>query len=183
MPNLDQLKQIITEVNPLKAKQILKMKEISELVNFLHDDEKILRITTATSKGKDYTHPGLFIATNTRCFFFYKGGLITKVIAEQFPYNKISSVGFKTGMMAADLLIDSSGASVVKLEWVDKSEVQELCEFLNSRAHSMSNQPIPVSPTDGDDIISKLERLAALKQSGALTEEEFLQAKTKLLNA
>ena len=33
-----------------------------------------------------------------------------------------------------------------------------------------------------DDLLSKLERLATLKQTGMLTEEEFSAAKAKLLD-
>jgi multidrug resistance efflux pump len=35
--------------------------------------------------------------------------------------------------------------------------------------------------TDADEAVSKLERLAALHQTGALTDEEFKVAKAKLL--
>ena len=34
---------------------------------------------------------------------------------------------------------------------------------------------------DTDDVISKLERLAKLKEQGILTEEEFLVQKAKIL--
>lgn len=43
--------------------------------------------------------------------------------------------------------------------------------YLNSKPES-----------SGDDVISKLERLAKLRDSGVLTEEEFKQQKTKILN-
>ncbi|MBS3938793.1 MAG: SHOCT domain-containing protein [Peptococcaceae bacterium] len=33
-----------------------------------------------------------------------------------------------------------------------------------------------------DDVVSKLERLAALKSQGILTDEEFLDQKRKILN-
>jgi multidrug resistance efflux pump len=39
----------------------------------------------------------------------------------------------------------------------------------------------PSNSTDADEAISKLERLAALHQTGALTDEEFKVAKEKLL--
>ncbi|MDU6539582.1 SHOCT domain-containing protein [Mixta calida] len=44
--------------------------------------------------------------------------------------------------------------------------------------------PAPAAPTapEFDDLISKLERLAQLKEKGILTEEEFLQQKQRLLN-
>lgn len=185
MPTINQIKEMIHIINPALEPLLLKMKEIPELENFLHDDEEILRITKATSHGKDYVHPGVFVATNTRCFFFYKGGLITKVTAEQFPYDKISRVSFHSGMISADLFIESSGASIVKLEYVAKNEVQELCDFLNAQARTasaQSSEPIPSTSNSADDMISQLERLASLKSIGALTDDEFSQAKAKLLS-
>ena len=42
--------------------------------------------------------------------------------------------------------------------------------------------PVPV-PEPGGDIVSRLERLAALHKAGALTDDEFAALKTKLLDA
>ena len=39
-----------------------------------------------------------------------------------------------------------------------------------------------VTSTNNDDMLNQLERLAKLKESGALTEDEFLLAKKKLLS-
>lgn len=42
-------------------------------------------------------------------------------------------------------------------------------------------QQSPVTAPAQDDVIAQIERLAALHQSGALTDEEFAAAKKKLL--
>ena len=42
--------------------------------------------------------------------------------------------------------------------------------------------PVPV-PEPGSDVVSRLERLVALKNAGELTEDEFAALKAKLLNA
>lgn len=47
----------------------------------------------------------------------------------------------------------------------------------------MNNSQTTRSTSSGDDAISKLERLAKLRDSGVLTEEEFEQQKAKILNA
>jgi hypothetical protein len=39
----------------------------------------------------------------------------------------------------------------------------------------------PAAPAGGTDLVSRLKELAALKDSGALTQEEFDAAKSKLL--
>jgi hypothetical protein len=171
MPTVDEIKDMIHNVNPTYAKGLLKMKEIPELVSFLATDEVILKITPAFLNTGSWKS-GVFVATDRRCFFLYKGGFFTKVITEQFTYDKISSVEYITDMVAVDLTIHSSGNSI-KLKTIANSEVRELCEFLNSRAHT---------PTaSSNDVISQLERLVALKTQGALNEEEFIFSKKKLL--
>lgn len=179
MPTLDQIKQTVAQVNPIQEKRLLKMKEIPELVNFLHTDEQILRITPALVKHKHDVYPGIFSATNSRCFFLYKGGLITKIITEQFPYEKISSVEYKAGVLSADLIIYATGNSI-KLENIAKEEVNDICEFLNQHSHQSVSTQTDFSPS-ANDVISQLERLAALKHQGALSEEEFEFSKKKLL--
>lgn len=42
--------------------------------------------------------------------------------------------------------------------------------------------PTPV-PEPGGDVVSRLERLAALHRAGELTDDEFASLKAKLLNA
>ncbi len=43
-------------------------------------------------------------------------------------------------------------------------------------------QAAPAPAAGGDDLLESLERLAALHQSGALTDEEFAAAKASLLS-
>jgi len=39
----------------------------------------------------------------------------------------------------------------------------------------------PASQSTGDDVVTKLEKLAALLEKGIINQEEFAQQKTKLL--
>lgn len=178
MPTLDQIKQMISQVNPKEEKSLIKMKEFPELESFLHADEVILKIASAflsVDSGKN----GVLVATNTRCFFLYKGGLFSKVTIEQFAYDKISSVEYKTGILSADLIIHASG-NRIKLEHLGNDVVRDICDFLNSHSRKPLSNTTPVS-VNTDDVVSQLERLAILKENGVLTEEEFNVAKKKLL--
>ena len=48
-----------------------------------------------------------------------------------------------------------------------------------AQAHGQAGSPGPAE----DDPIAKIERLAALRQSGALTDEEFQEQKRRILGA
>ena len=51
------------------------------------------------------------------------------------------------------------------------------------RIKTKNNKPTSeIEPKDNEDDISKLERLAKLHESGALTDEEFISAKKKILD-
>ncbi|KJQ53196.1 hypothetical protein RS85_03277 [Microbacterium sp. SA39] len=52
----------------------------------------------------------------------------------------------------------------------------------NAAAQYAPTAPAPASPAVGDDLIAKLQQLAALKDSGVLSEAEFAAAKQKLLS-
>jgi hypothetical protein len=49
------------------------------------------------------------------------------------------------------------------------------------RLPAIALEPKPATPTPADDVVSKLERLAALKERGMLTDEEFSEQKNRLL--
>ena len=58
-------------------------------------------------------------------------------------------------------------------------------EFVRARitaASSHASMSKDDAAPQADDVVSKLERLAALKSQGILTDEEFLDQKRKILN-
>lgn len=76
----------------------------------------------------------------------------------------------------------------------NNKNISEIMEVLSEQLKTckkvspQSNQKVEVTYLNSkqassvDDVISKLERLAKLRDSGVLTEEEFKQQKTKILN-
>lgn len=177
MPTLNELQSLLPQLSPRRYTELLKMKEIPELVTFLHPDETILKITpTLLTEG---VRKGIFIATNTRCFFLYKGGFFNEIFFEQILYDKISSVEFN--MSVGQLVIYTVGKKI-EFQGIIKEELRDLCDFISSQAHKKSElAATPASANTGNDMITQLERLAHLKEQGAITEEEFTAAKKKLL--
>ncbi|WP_026931049.1 SHOCT domain-containing protein [Glycomyces tenuis] len=51
----------------------------------------------------------------------------------------------------------------------------------DAEAYREQQQSAPAAGGGGEDVITKLDQLAQLHASGALTDEEFAAAKTKLL--
>ena len=71
------------------------------------------------------------------------------------------------------IIITKSGNEVVLFLY----KTDELLSILYERINSIKGNDAPVE----EDMLAKLERLAKLHESGALTDEEFAKAKEKLL--
>jgi hypothetical protein len=63
----------------------------------------------------------------------------------------------------------------------DYEQQQEMYEQQEQYAPPPELAPPPPADPPQDDLVSQLERLAALKDQGILTEEEFAAQKAKLL--
>ena len=63
-----------------------------------------------------------------------------------------------------------------------KKEAEEQAQYQQDQYEQQYQQQYEQPPaTPEDDVVSQLERLAALKEQGILTEEEFAAQKAKLL--
>lgn len=152
-------------------KQFLPNAELRGLPQVLQADERIKNIV----RGLYDSRNGVLVSTNKRVFFFEKG-LVWGSRFEEFLYENITSIQYKTGIMAAEIILYSAGKAA-KIDMVAK----QFCKgFVESVQSQMTAKRAP-DTTGGEELLSKLERLAALKSAGALTEEEFSAAKEKLL--
>jgi Short C-terminal domain len=63
-----------------------------------------------------------------------------------------------------------------------EEDQEQRLESLESSQQAPAQAPAPsAAPAGGTDLVSRLKELAALKDSGALSQEEFDAAKSKLL--
>ncbi len=174
MPTMEQIEGQIKGLDG--CSRFLGKKEIKELPNILWEDENVEKIV----QGLYGNGLGILTATNKRLVFIDKG-LMWGLKVEDFPYDKISSIQYETGIMFGEITIFTSG-NKAKIQQVDKQQARDLCEYVRARISGIKEHASApkVTPPD-NDIITQLERLAKLKDSGALTEEEFVTAKRKLI--
>lgn len=171
MPNYEQICNQITELGfDIKMLPSAEMKGLPEI---LRESEKIKGIARGLYKSRT----GILVATNERVIFFDKG-LIWGSRVEEFRYEKITSVEYATGLIGGDITIYAAG-NATKIDMVPILYCKPFAEAVREIISAMS---APVAVKTGDELLTKLERLSALKTSGMLTEEEFNAAKAKLLN-
>jgi len=179
MPTLEQIKDQIKNIDGVS--KFLGKREIKELPNILWDDENVENLI----QGFYNNGNGILVATNKRLIFVDKG-LVFGLKVEDFPFDKISSIQYSTGLLLGKLTIFVSGNKAV-IDNVDKQRVRIFGDFVRNKISSQrqSNSKIQAQSEQktetSDDYVSKLERLAKLKKQGILSEEEFNQQKTKIL--
>jgi hypothetical protein len=151
-------------------------KEIRELPKILTPGETIRGLGSGMMDGNTW----LITVTDRRIILLDKG-LVYGLKQLDIPIHKIKSVTHKTGLMFGALLIDS-GAQIKTMDNMRKADAPRLAGLITEIMHE-GHQPTPTAQQvpNGDGTLDKLERLAALKEKGLLTDEEFAAGKQKIL--
>ncbi len=156
--------------------KFLSLREIKELPNILWEDESVENL----AQGIYSNGNGLLVATNKRILFVNKG-LIWGLTVEDFSYDKISSIEYNTGLIFGKIIIYTSGNKAT-IDQIEKKKAREFADFARARMTATTvHASLPVQ-NNNLDVASQLEKLAALKEKGLLTPEEFDQQKKKLLS-
>lgn len=179
MPTLQELQSIIKKLDGQEV--FINKAEIKELPNILWHDEMPEQIVTGFYNNGN----GILVATDRRLIFIDKG-LVFGLKVEDFPYDKISSIQYETGILMGKITIFTSGNKAV-IDNVIKNRTRAFGDWVRARISSPVQNKIEtqteVSSTNIStvDIADQLERLAKLKQQGFLTDEEFAHQKRKFL--
>ncbi|RFY49333.1 SHOCT domain-containing protein, partial [Salmonella enterica subsp. enterica serovar Enteritidis] len=83
------------------------------------------------------------------------------------------------GLAGGKIKINTPG-TIYEVGTLQKNSVQPLVDIILSTKNNSLQQPS--NNSGSDDLLSKLEKLGKLKESGVLTAEEFQEQKSKLLN-
>lgn len=169
--------EINAQITKIGAGGFLHRKEVKELPQILWEDEHLEKLV----QGWYNNGTGILVATDKRLIFIDKG-LIYGLRVEDFPYDKLTSIQYKTGLMFGEITIFASGNNAM-IQNIQKGEVKPFSEYVRARITSKMEHASapPTSPTVQDDIISKLEKLAVLKEKGILSDEEFKEQKKRIL--
>ena len=171
------------------SKGLLVKREIKELPSILWEGE----LPEMLASGFYNNGTGILVATDRRVVFVDKG-MLGSLKIEDFPYDKISSIESKTGMVAGEITIFVSGNKEL-IKSVPKDQARALADFLRNKVFLASNKsqasvpaevyPVPAtsnpSVMPAASIADELEKFANLRDRGIITEEEFNTQKARLL--
>lgn len=174
--------QIYAQINRLGSKYIFyTKKEINQLSNMLIEGEVIRALTSGFSERRTV----LAVCTNRRLILL-DSGMFFGQRQWQIGLDRVQSIdGNYIILFGSIRVFDGTSAKTINMVWAKtidpfiKSTRQAIDEFRHlSTREAFHGMPMGAG---GTDIASQLERLARLKDSGHLTEEEFQAQKKKLL--
>jgi len=151
-------------------------RELKVLHKVLWDDETILKII----QGLYNNGFGILVATNRRLVFVDKR-ILWGVRVEDFPYDKITSIQYETGILFGTVTIFASGNKAV-ITLVHKTQASAFADSVRAYiAEAGRPAAKAASPLSGP--IEQLERLARLRELGHITEQEYVAQKKRLLGS
>lgn len=148
-------------------------KELNYLPEVLMDNEEVITFASGFMDGNSW----LVTLTDKRIIFLDKGmffGLKQTII----DLDKVNAVSCITGMILGSVMIQD-GALIHKIENVANKTVTFFTNKVRDAIEVRKTPNVTQSPVI--DVVSQLERLSVLKEKGILTQDEFNQQKTKIL--
>lgn len=147
-------------------------KELRYLPEVLSDGEQVLAFSSGIMDGNTW-----LIALTDRRVLFLDKGLVFGLKQTAIDLDKVHSVSGQTGLLFGRISIQA-GASAKTITYVWNKTI---LKFTNKVRDAIEARKNAVPTSSGDDVVSKLEKLAALVEKGLITPDEFVRQKSKLL--
>jgi hypothetical protein len=159
-----------------KVGRVFGRKEVRHLHHLLRGTEHVLVL----GQGQYEKKQGLVVLTDQRLFFFEKSVLGQETV-EEFSLKSISSMETGKKMTGERLVVHVSG-NRSEIKGMLHGQADEISREFHKLQSEHAQQAAPVATTvAADDPLAQLERLATLREKGILSEEEFEQKKTELM--
>ena len=182
MPTLQELRG---QIDSLPHKYIFYThKEIRYLPKILKDDERILALTS----GFMEKHTWLCVCTNQRILLLDRG-MFFGLRQIQMNLDRLQAIDSSFTIFFGRLRF-WDGASSISIGMVLKSTIvpfvrtvqEAMDQYKRQRVHEAIGSVTGTPPAhNASPWLTELERLAAMKNSGQITDVEFAAAKAKLL--
>ncbi|WP_229901852.1 PH domain-containing protein [Streptomyces zaomyceticus] len=153
-------------------------REIENLPSVLWEGETVDMLVTGLYGGGN----GLVALTDRRLIFFKHGMMSQKL--EDFPLGNISSVEWTGGMLMGTLTVYASG-NRADIKNVAKAQGAALSGELRMRLSKTPAAAAPAAsvPSAAQDVASRLATLDQLRLVGAITDAEYQDRRTAILNS
>lgn len=158
--------------------QFFTRKELAHLPQVLATGEQVLGFCSGVMDGTTW-----LIALTDRRVVFLDKGFLYGLKQVSIDLDKVNAVTGSTRLLLGQIEIEDGARNRV----INNVQKRTVVAFTNLVRDAMEERkrpsaPPPLAPPiEGNDVISRLERLAALHRDGVLTDDEFLDQKTRIL--
>lgn len=154
-------------------------RELKKLPEHLWEGEQVSILET----GQYGAGMGIMALTDRRLLFL-KDGIMSQT-SEDFPFDKISSIQWSSGMMFGKIAVFVSG-NKAEITNVGKAQGKAIVDAVRNRISAASGPAAPavsVAPPApvSEDPVEQIQKLAGLRDAGILTEDEFSAKKAQIL--
>ena len=186
----------ICATNGIQMDSFGTKKELGVLADHLNAGEVVFALTSGIMSKMDSSNSSdmgmntwLVVLTNER-FLFLDCALLTRSVDTQsIRHDRVQAVSASQGWVLGKIMIDIGSRTII-VDNCQKATVSVIADLANKWLRQSSAPPstpsVAATNTESgpsNSALDKLERLASLFASGALSAEEFATAKSKLLSA
>lgn len=150
-------------------------REIQHLPDHLEPGERVREV----AGGRFARGSGLLALTDRRVVFLFHGLVHTEL--EEFRLTRIDSVASSGGVLWSSITLTVAGNRAV-IEQLDKTDAKRMVDAIRLAVATAHAAPGGAPDQAEPDVVTQLERLARLRDAGALTDEEFAVSKAQLLS-
>lgn len=166
------------------------MKEMNRLPEQLQSGEVVLCFTAGVMSNDDDSNSSdfgistwLVVLTDRRFLFLDAAMLTSSIDVHSILHKNVQGVRVAQGFILGKINIDTGGRSTL-IDNCEKKTVKLLGDLANDWLQILEERkssPQVVENSSGESGLDKLKKLGELKTLGLISEEEFNEAKSKVL--
>ena len=166
------------------------MKEMHRLPEQLQAGEVVFAFTagvminTRDSNNSDFGISTWLVVLTDRRFLFLDAAMLSSALdVHSILHKNVQAVRVAQGFILGKINIDTGGRSTC-VDNCEKKSVKALGDLANDWLQVLEERkstPIKPEATTGESGLDKLKKLGELKALGLVSEQEFNEAKTKIL--
>lgn len=169
------------EINTFGNKKNIENAEI-----MLTEDEKVLFVTPTnltvsnSNTRKRETVPGVVFLTDKRIVFYYQA--LGNFASDIVPLSEIRSINSSgNGLTGGHIEVHTIMKTYSILVTYKRSLVQKIQQTFESAKNNCGSVQNTIKQEPEQNVLNQIEKLAALKDKGIISEEEFQTKKSELL--
>lgn len=183
----------LCKLNNVELDSFGTKKELNVLPEYLEPDEVVFALTSGvmvqseTSNSFDFgANTWLVVLTSDRFLFLDAAMLTSSVDTQSIRHDRVQAVSASQGWVLGKVMVDL-GSRLLTIDNCQKATVKVIADLSNKWLKELADTKTTPAPQPQDSPeesgLDKLEKLAKLHSMGALSNEEFNDAKQKVLSS